>query len=57
MSDALHSIPPDEIRRLEALGAEAWRASEDVGVGYPPTKARAIEESGVVPYDTIYGRN
>ncbi len=28
MSDALHSIPPDEIRRLEALGAEAWPASE-----------------------------
>ena len=28
MNDALHSIPPTEIRQLEALGADAWPASE-----------------------------
>lgn len=28
MSDVLHSIPPAEIRLLEALGSEAWPASE-----------------------------
>ena len=43
--------------QLRDFVTEAWRASEDETVGYPGTAVRTIEQSGVIPYDTIYGRD
>jgi hypothetical protein len=41
---------------LRDLVIEAWRASPNATVGYPPMTARSIEASGVAPYDVIFGR-
>lgn len=41
---------------LRDLIVEAWRASANATVGYPAVTARSIEESGVAPFETIYGR-
>ena len=42
--------------QLRDMVVDAWRASAGSTVGYPATPAKAVEASGVAPFDTIYGR-
>ncbi|OYX30825.1 MAG: hypothetical protein B7Y99_11200 [Caulobacterales bacterium 32-69-10] len=42
--------------QLRDMVVDAWRASPDFTVGYPPTAARVVEETGKAPFETIYGR-
>jgi hypothetical protein len=41
---------------LRDLVTDAWTASANATVGYPAVTAKSIEESGVAPFETIYGR-
>ena len=56
MNDALHSIPPTEIRQLEALGADAWPASEvqhgdgwRLGLSGGGSRTPSTRSNGVMP--------
>jgi hypothetical protein len=46
----------DGASQLRDMVVDAWRASAEASVGYPPVKVRTIEQSGRAPFDVIYGR-
>lgn len=42
--------------QLRTLVVDAWRASEDVGVGFPAVTVKAIEAGQPIPPDAFFGR-